>query len=311
MKRKPRALVPGNTVAVVAPSGIVNKDNLDRGIAALESMGLKVKVFGSVFKQHGYMAGEDRDRAKDFTEAWTDPGCQAVLAARGGFGAARMLRHLDFEALRPHKKVFMGYSDLTALHLALWKKLRVVTFHGPVVEAREGEGLLEPYNFAEVRTAMMEGRPAGDLALPDGARLTCITAGSAEGDLVGGNLSLVAASVGTWYEVDTKGKILFLEDLNEAPYRIDRMLGQMEAAGKLADAAGFLIGEFTDCESSEPSRSFASGEVLRQYLGDKGKPCVAGIPAGHEHFNVALPLGVKVAVDGDRARVAFTERALV
>jgi len=305
MKRKPHALRVGDTVAVVAPSGIVDRQRLDEGIAAIESLGLKVKVMGSVLKQYGYLAGEDRDRARDFQEAWTDPGTHAVMAARGGYGAGRMMRYLDFRLLAPHKKVFMGYSDITALHLALWKKLRLVTFHGPMVQA----GLHKPFNLEGVRDALFRGGPRGELRLPEGGALKSLSGGYAKGDLVGGNLSLVAASIGTPFEIDTKGKVLFLEEVGEAPYRVDRMLCQLEAAGKLNQAAAFLLGDFTDCTPKEGSASLSLDEVLKGYLAGRGKPCLSGVPAGHGEFNATLPLGVRVAVDGDSPRLVFLERA--
>jgi len=303
MNRKPRALCAGSTVAVVAPSGPVSKESLDRGVAILESLGLRVNVFGSVLKQYGYLAGEDKDRAHDFTAAWTDPEVDAVICARGGYGATRMLRYLDFNVLRPFKKAFVGYSDITALHLALRKKLRLVTFHGPMVASRKDASLDVPYNLEGLWSALS----GGDVKLPEKDRLQFLSPGRAEGELTGGNLSLVAASIGTAYEVNTKGKILFLEEVGEAPYRIDRMLCQLDASGKLDQAAGFLVGDFTDCEAREGSPTLAVDELIRQYLGSRGKPCVTGLPAGHGHLNLTLPLGVRVAVDGDNGTMEYLE----
>ncbi|MGE5580286.1 MAG: S66 peptidase family protein [Bacillota bacterium] len=303
MNRKPRALCAGSTVAVVAPSGPVAKESLDRGVGILESLGLKVRVLGSVLKQYGYLAGEDRDRARDFTTAWTDPAVDGVVCARGGYGATRMLRYLDFNTLKPHKKVFVGYSDITALHLALRKRLRLVTFHGPMLATRQGASLDVPYNLDGLWSALS----GGDVKLPEKGRLHSLSPGLAEGELVGGNLSLVAASIGTAYEVNTKGKILFLEEVGEAPYRIDRMLCQLDSSGKLDQAAGFLVGDFTDCEAREGSPTLAVEELIRQYLGSRGKPCLSGVPAGHAHLNLTLPLGIRVAVDGDNGTMEYLE----
>lgn len=303
MNRKPRALGVGSTVAVVAPSGPVSKDSIDRGVAILESLGLKVKVLGSVLKQYGYLAGDDKDRAHDFGAAWKDQSVDAVICARGGYGATRMLRYLDFNTLRPHKKVFVGYSDITALHLALRKELRLVTFHGPMVATRKGASLDVPLNLESLWSALS----SGDVRLPDGDNLRSLSPGRAEGELTGGNLSLVAASIGTTYEVNTKGKILFLEEVGEAPYRIDRMLCQLDSAGKLDQAAGFLVGDFTDCEAREGSPTLSVEELINQYLCGRGKPCVAGLPSGHGRLNLTLPLGVRVAVDGDHGTFRFFE----
>jgi len=311
VKRKPRALVIGNTVGVVAPSGVVKKDSLDRGVAILERLGYRVRVYPSTLDRYGYLAGQDRDRARDFTDAWKDPDVHAVIAARGGYGATRMMRYLDFEALRPHKKIFVGYSDITALHSALWRKLRLVTFHGPMVSTSHGTGLEVPYNLTGLADAVTGARYPGPLALPPEAKIAVLSGGRAEGDLIGGNLSLVAASIGTDYEVMPKGKILFLEEVGEAPYRIDRMLCQLESAGKLDEAAGFLLGDFTDCEAKEGVSTLTLDEILSRYLTGKGKPCIAGVPAGHGRFNAILPMGVRTAIDGEEGSVTFLERTVI
>lgn len=310
MNRTPRALRPGDTVAVVAPSGPVQKQGLDRGISILESLGLKVKVFPSVLKQYGYLAGEDKGRAEDFTQAWTDPSVQGVICSRGGYGATRMLRYLDFEVLKPHKKVFVGFSDITGLHLALRRKLRVVTFHGPMVGTRDDTSLDVSYNLEGLWETVSGARAPGALRLPAGISLAPLASGYAEGELVGGNLSLVASSIGTGYEVNTAGKVLFIEEVGEIPYRIDRMLCQLDSAGKLDQAAGFLVGDFTGCEAREGAPTLSPHELIEQYLAGRGKPCLMGLPVGHGRLNATLPLGARVAVDADKGSVTFLERAV-
>jgi len=298
---------PGDTVAVVAPSGAVRKEALDRGIAQLEGVGYKVKVGRSVLSRYGYLAGDDLSRAQDFTEAWTDPTVGAVIAARGGYGATRTLRYLDLGVLGEHVKILLGYSDITALHLAFWREMNLVTFHGPMVETGEEGGLFDPYNLTGFLGALDGTLGPGPLEMPVGRVLEVIEGGRAEGDLVGGNLSLIAATVGTRWQLDARGKILFLEDVDEAPYSVDRMLCQLQSSGILEGASGFLLGDFTDCEPKPTSPSFTVQEVLLQYFQGCGKPCLAGVPAGHGPSKATLPLGTRVSVDTKASSVTLLE----
>lgn len=311
MKRKAPSLRQGDVVAVVAPSGAVHKEALDRGVAIVESLGYKARVGKSALHRHGYLAGEDVDRAADLTWAWTDPQVNAVVAARGGYGATRILPYLDFSVLKEHRKILVGYSDITALHLAFWREMRLITFHGPMVESGEDSGLSEHYNLEGFKQVLNGTAHVGELPVPEGVWLVPFEGGSASGDLVGGNLSLVVSTIGTRWELDTRGKILFLEEVGEKPYRVDRMLCQLEETGKLADAAGILLGDFTDCEASGGAPSFTVGEVLSQYFQGTGKPCLKGVPAGHGRYKAMLPLGATVAIDTDNPSVRLLERPTV
>lgn len=326
MKRKPPSLKQGDVVAVVAPSGAVHEDALDRGIEILKSLGYKVRVGKSVLKRYGYLAGNDVDRASDFMSAWTDPEVKAVVAARGGYGATRILPYLDFRVLRDHEKILIGFSDITALHLAFWKEMRLITFHGPMVESGMDSGLSLSYNLEGFKQILDGSWAGGELRMPDQVsdqasdqaseeaaertRLFALEAGRASGDLVGGNLSLVAALCGTRWELDTRSKILFLEEVGERPYRVDRMLCQLKQAGKLAGVAGVLLGDFTDCDPSGPSPSFTVWDVLEQYFRGTGKPCLRGVPAGHGKYRAMLPMGASVEIDATQPAVRFLEPPL-
>ncbi|MBE3519402.1 MAG: LD-carboxypeptidase [Firmicutes bacterium] len=308
MKRKVPALRPGDLIAVVAPSGAVHKEALERGIQVFKEWGFRVKLGDAVFASLGYLAGEDRVRALDFTRAWTDPEVSALVAARGGYGAMRMLPYLDFSVLKRHRKILVGFSDITALHLAFWREMRLVTLHGPMAEmGPEGPG---EYNGRILRAALTGQWPPGKLELPAERPLRVLEHGRARGELVGGNLSLIAATIGTRWEIDTRGKILFIEDVGEKPYRVDRMLCQLKLAGKLRDAAGFLIGDFTDCEPDEGQPSLSLSEVLAHYFSGTGKPCLLDVPAGHGKYRAVLPLGVEVEITTQPPEVRFTEGAV-
>lgn len=344
MNRKASALHEGDLVAIVAPSSAVHEEAMKRGIKVLESLGLRVKVGKHTWDRWGYLAGNDAHRAADFTEAWLNPEVKAVICARGGYGAMRILPYLDFNSLREHPKILVGYSDITALHLAFWHEMGLVTFHGPMVESGQQSGLNEPYNLTSFKRALFglteescvglaceterrrdahpicmptaassvewsaesafespfespsESPCAFPLALPDGHVLTTMEEGQAEGIVVGGNLSLIASTIGSKWELDTSGKILFLEEVGEKPYRVDRMLCQLRLSGKLEAAAGYILGDFTDCDPSGGSPSFSLEEVLGQYFTGTGKPCIARVPAGHGRYKSTIPFGTKVSV---------------
>lgn len=305
MKNTAASLKPGDSVAIIAPSGAVDRENLEKGIALMKSVGLKVSVGESVYKRFGYLSAEDKERASDLIKAWTDPEIKAVFAARGGYGAMRILPYFDFEVLKQHKKILVGYSDITALHIAFWMKARIITFHGPMGEEIGRESVL-PINKEILSSTLIGRRYPGRIDMPDRS-LVVEGKGCVEGDLVGGNLSLVAGTIGTPWELDTKGKILFLEEVDEKPYRIDRMLCQLDLAGKLDDAAGFLTGDFTECEADESSKSFTPGEVLKQFLLRPGKPWLSNVPAGHGRCKVTLPMGARVKVDSSIPEIQVLE----
>ncbi|HHY11186.1 MAG TPA: LD-carboxypeptidase [Firmicutes bacterium] len=339
---KPQALKQGDTVAIVAPSGVAGRRSLERGIRFFESLGLQVKVGPSVMHRWGYLAGSDEERARDIMTAWADPEVKAVIAARGGYGAMRILSYLDFDCIRENPKILLGYSDITALHLAFWKEAGLTTFHGPVAEIWAPE--MGKYNRRMLTETLFGLWPSGDLHMPaveenvpgkgdeedafGGAggqkprkcaptsqKLVALEPGEAQGRLIGGNLSLIASTIGTAWEIDTRGKVLFLEEVGEKPYRVDRMLCQLELSGKLSDAAGFCVGGFTGCEADPERPSFTVDEVLEQYFTGTGKPCITNVPAGHGKFNATLPLGAKVHIevssDGSRPpRICFPENAL-
>ena len=325
---KPRALKPGDSVAIVAPSGIPSEEALEHGVKFFESLGLKVKMGESVKRRFGYLAGSDEERALDLMRAWSDPEVGAIIAARGGYGAMRILPFLDFERIRRSPKILLGYSDITALHLAIWKEARIITLHGPIAEIKAPP--MNKYNRERLVDTLFGLWPPGELEDPEPENvdlfspqklspergcLSFIEPGKAQGKLVGGNLSLIASTIGTRWEIDTKGNVLFLEDVGEKPYRIDRMLCQLQLSGKLKDASGFCLGSFTDCEADPDHPSFTIDEVLRNYFSGTGKPCITKLPVGHGKFNGTIPMGIEVCIESCAnhsipPKVSFLEKAL-
>jgi len=302
---RPKALHTGDTIAIIAPAGpIEQRDDFERGTAALERMGFRVRFDERIFHSLGYLAGSDEERASELMGAFEDPAVQAIISLRGGFGCSRLIHLIDPGRLRRHCKIFMGFSDLTTLHLYFRRRFGWVTFHGPMTTS-PALGNIGPAQEMHLLSLWTDPSYLPDFSFPE---LEAWVPGTAEGELAGGCLSLIAASLGTPYEMTTEGKILFLEDLGEPPYRIDRMLTQLRLARKLEGIAGILLGNFQDCESAEPGTTVE--EVLRDILMKLEVPVIANFPAGHGAENWALPLGARIRLDAGSCRVSFLEHAV-
>lgn len=291
---RPR-LQAGDAVALISPAGpLRGADALAAAVARIEALGLRAVPSRHALARNGYLAGTDEQRAADLNAALRDPAMRGVVALRGGYGTTRILDAIDYDALRADPKVVLGYSDLTAPLNAFAARSGVVTYHGPV-PALSSFG---PDEAAWLRAATMETVPLA-LHAPEG---TALRGGRARGRLAGGNLSLVAALVGTPYAVDFDGAIAFFEDVDEVPYRIDRMFTQLRASGALRGCAGILLGTFDGCDpedETDPLRRLA--HVLEDRLGDLGVPVLAGAPFGHAGEQWTLPIGALAELDADAA----------
>jgi len=301
---QPQGLKPGDTIAVVAPAGpIASREFFDRGIAALERMGFRTRFNDRLFQSYRYLAGRDADRAADLTHAIEDPSVQAIIALRGGYGCARIIPLLNERRIRDNCKIFMGFSDLTTLHL-FFNKCGWITFHGPMA-ANEALADISAEREEHLVSLLTDPGYRPGFRFP---QIENWSSGTAEGVLTGGCLSLVTASLGTSYEIQTEGKILFLEDTGEPPYRVDRMITHLRLAGKLDSAAGIVLGHFSDC--GEPSGDYSVGDVLRDVLSCLNIPILANFPAGHIQDNWTLPLGVKTRIDTNEPALHFLEPAV-
>jgi muramoyltetrapeptide carboxypeptidase len=302
---QPSCLKKGDTISIVAPAGPIEmRDGLERGIAALERMGFRVKHDDRIFQSSRYLAGSDAARAEELMRAFEDPSAQAIIALRGGYGCSRLIPLLEEKRLRPNPKIFIGFSDLTTLHLYFLRRFGWITIHGPMVisPALWDMTPAEEKNFFALLTDP-DYRPA--LSFP---QLEAWFPGVAEGMLIGGCLSMVVAGMGTPYEIQTEGKVLFLEDQGEAPYRIDRMLTHLYLAGKLQSLAGIVLGSFIDCEPSQGN--YSAGDILREILTDLKLPIIANFPAGHSEHNWAIPLGARVRIDANAGSIKFLDSAV-
>jgi muramoyltetrapeptide carboxypeptidase len=310
----PKRLHPGDTVMFIAPAGPPKKDEVLSAKQRIEDRGYKVKMRDDLFNVEGYLAGTDQRRAEELMEAFLDDEVDGVLCVRGGYGCMRILDQLDFDKIRQHPKVLLGFSDVTALHAALQAKAGLVSFHGPGPASGLGSekgptdftaaSLCQAIESDESASAGGDATNDYTIEVPDSvAKVAAYGAGKATGRLVGGNLSLISALEGTPYAIDCRDAILLIEDVNEAPYRIDRMLAQLKLAGKLAQIRGAVLGQFTtefvrEDKLTDDAR-FDTNGVLAQYFKDAGIPVLVNYPIGHHDQNATVPLGAQVEIDAD------------
>ncbi|TWT78447.1 putative murein peptide carboxypeptidase [Posidoniimonas polymericola] len=300
----PPPIAPGAGIAMIAPASSPTAEQVAAGVADLEQGGYRVKVYRPLSAPVGYLSGTDEVRAAEVMQAFTDNDVSAVFAARGGYGVARLLDRLDFDVIRANPKPLVGYSDLTALHAALDRHARLVSYHAPnAIDGLCGGGKLDPPSVEAFWQAVAG---EGDYLLPTaaaGAELRTVVGGVAEGELVGGNLAVLAGLIGTPYEPELSGRVLLLEDLDEQPYRLDRMLAQLRLTGGLDSLAGVLLGQFTNCGGPADGTSPSADELLEQYFGGLGVPVLAGFPTGHTVPNLTLPHAGRVRLDADSQRL--------
>jgi muramoyltetrapeptide carboxypeptidase len=315
---KPRVLRQGDTAGLITPSTYVSDPGqLQLAVRTIEYFGLKPKMGKNVGRRDGYLAGSVEERLDDLHSMFRDPDVRAIFAIRGGYGSEQLLDRVDYDLIRRNPKVFIGYSDITALHLVIQKRAGLVTFHGPVALAA-----FTSYTQTWFRKALFSTEPIGPITNPPETNqlrpahpLRTIRPGTARGPLIGGNLTLIATTMGTPFEIETRGRVLFLEDVDEQPYSIDRMLTQLRLAGKLEAAAGIVFGECADCRPREFQPSFDStlslGEVLDHILGKLSTPVFSGLTIGHTDDQVTLPLGVMATLDASKQQLVIEEAGVV
>lgn len=293
----PKPLFPGARVALTCASSAVPAERLGPAVDAVAALGLEPVIYPScVFdNRHGYLAAGDAQRARDLQDAFADSSIDGVLSIRGGYGAHRVLPLLDLDAIAKTPKYFSGYSDVTALHTAFNQCCGFVTYH-TIMPSTEYYQEIDGYSMDYLRRALF-GTLTGPLENPPEQSMTTLVPGQACGPLCGGNLSLLAASLGTPWEIDTRGKLLFLEDIGEKTYRVDSMLTQLRNAGKFDDCAGVLLGAWTDCPPEDPERTLLLPEIFAELIAPAGKPALMNLACGHVLPTMSLPLGAVVSMD--------------
>ena len=311
---KPPVLRAGDTVGMVAPASSADEPgDILLAQKTMQQYGFKVVLAPHIADQYGYLAGQDRDRAADINEMFRRPDIRGIVTFSGGYGCCRLLPFLDYDLIRRHPKVIVGHSDITSLLLAIHRRTGLITFHGSSGLTGVGD-----YAIAHFKRTIMSTQTIGEIAKPPtnqaiapDRRLVTFVPGRATGPLIGGNLTLVTNALGTPYEPDTRGKILFLEEVGEEPYRIDRMLTQLWLAGKLQDAAGIALGNFVDCNPKDSQPSLSLAGVLRDRFIPLQKPTVYNLMFGHVRQNAVLPIGVTATLDATAKTLTVEENAVI
>ncbi len=310
---KPARLKKGQKVGLIAPGSSIEEEALQEAIKNIKELGLQVELGTHVRARHGYIAGTDEERLNDLHMMFSRSDIDAIWCARGGYGCSRLLPKLDYELIQSNPKLLIGYSDITALLNGIFEKTGLVGIHGPV-----GASQQTTYTKAHFVGVAMHPKKqfkielsSENLEKEDQAFEThVIQPGKAEGMLVGGNLSLLAAMAGTGYQPAVKDRLVFIEDVGEKPYRVDRMLTQLRQAYALEEAAGLALGVFADCEADEDDASLTLKECLQDRLGDLGIPVMYGFSFGHISNQCSLPVGVRAQMDTTRKTITLLEAAV-
>jgi len=314
-RTKPQRLHQGMTVGLVTPASNVPEDqDLQTAMDLVRSLGFSAKPSANLFSRTAYLAGTDEERADDLNAMFADPEVDAIFCVRGGYGSGRLLRYLDYDVIAKNPKIIMGYSDITAILNAIYLRTGLITYHGPIAGGNFSAYTYDQYNRVLVdpsETAIIGELP--EFAARPGVvdwtnRLTSIVAGSAEGHLVGGNLSLLVTLLGTPFEPNFDGAILFLEDVDEPPYSVDRMLTHLWMSGKLEQVAGVVLGKFTDGDYD--SNTFSMEQVMRDRFEPLGIPTLRGAMIGHIDDKTVVPIGIQARLDVDRGTLKLLEPAV-
>ena len=307
---KPRALRPGDTIGMVGVSGALPEfeARFPRTIEAIEALGFKVIVADSCRERYGYLSGTDARRAEGLNRMFADDRVDAVVCMRGGYGVTRMLDQVDFDVIRANPKILLGYSDITALHNAIQRRVGMVTFHGPMPSTCWTH--LDDFSRDSMLRTLTCTKPLGLIENSAGMAPRCVVPGRCEGRLAGGNLSLIAATCGTPYQLNARGRVLVIEDIDEYVYRLDSMLTQLRLAGMFEQCAGVVLGGFTNCRQKNPELDFTIEDVVRDIIAPFGKPVLANMAIGHLETKLTLPLGVRCILDATEGRLEIVESAL-
>ena len=285
----PPKVKEGDTIGIIAPSGSFDKETFQKGVNAIESMGFKAFIPDSIFQHKGYLAGDDKTRADSVNQCFANDGVKAIVTARGGFGALRILSLLDFNLIKNNPKRLVGFSDITALLISLYHTCGFVCFHGPTVSTLAEANPITKRAFYSALTSDQERIMTPKEGIT-------VKKGTTTGPLTGGNLTTLCHLLGTGFFPDLRGHILFLEDINEAPYRIDRMLTQMKMAGCFKGLRGLVLGAFTEC-----GNLFNIIRIVKNIFSDSEMPILAGFDSGHGDINITFPLGIPARLDTENS----------
>lgn len=308
---KPKHLKPGDRIALIAPSSPVDEDKLMLSIDSVKFLGLKPILFPSVSMRHGYLSGPDAARAADINNAFANPDIDGIFCIRGGYGVTRILNRIDYKMISKNPKLFLGYSDITGLHVALNQLSNLATLHSPM--PTRGWSSMDPITLQSLTDNLFSALPSGFAPYIEDEPIETINPGTAEGPMIGGNLSLLTAALGSPYEVDVKNKILFIEEVEEKNYRIDRGLTSLALAGKFDQCKGIILGTWADCGDPEleQEKNLMLHQIFEEVVKPFGKPTINNFRAGHIYPQITIPMGVRAKLDATNGTVAFLESATI
>ena len=311
---KPDRLRPGDTISILSPaSPSLTPAHQEQGKATLERLGYRVVTGKHTNDQRLLFAGTERSRAEDINDALANPSVKAIICTRGGCGSAQILPYIDFALIANNAKIFVGYSDITALQIAVFNATGLITFYGPMVASDFGKGTTR-FTTGSLLKILTQTDGRVELRNPPKKEMLTVCPGTAEGQLAGGCLSVVIASLGTAHEIDTQNKILFFEDIDEQPHRIDRHLTQLIQAGKLQQARGIIFGAFTNCEYHRRETYYRFGvtlwDIINERIAPLGIPAIYGLQFGHVRSKLTIPFGGYAFLDATNRRV-FLEPSVV
>ncbi|NUN68430.1 MAG: LD-carboxypeptidase [Bacteroidetes bacterium] len=304
----PSALKKGDRIGIVTPASPPSSlEKIYKGAEYLERLGYRPVLGKNVQKVYGYLAGTDQERADDINAMFADKDIKAIIAVRGGYGTPRILPLLNYSVIRKNPKILVGYSDLTALQLAIYRKTGLVSFSGPMAGVEMFKGI-DPFTEEHFWSCLTSRKKLGPVRNPDDRPLTPMVTGKASGRLLGGNLSLIVALAGTPYLPSFKKSLLFIEEIEEESYRFDRMMNHLRIANILRDASGVIMGELTDVKASDTSKPFLTAEqVMQDYLAGLKKPVVTGLVYGHVPRKLTIPIGITATVDAGKRLLRFDQ----
>lgn len=293
----------GDTIGVISPASPEYPDKIKLKIDGLKKLGFNVKEGSHLYDMDGHLAGSDKDRAFDLMDMFLDPTVDIIMCFRGGYGSMRLLPLIDFKRLHSINKIFLGYSDITTLLNTFYFKNNLITFHGPMVNS-DLDNIATLNSFTQT---LMQGTSPYSIYNPSSIEIDSHGASSTSGILVGGNLSMICSTIGTPYEIDFNNKILFIEDIDEPPYSIDRLLTQLLLSGKLSSCRGFILGHFKGCDSIDNPKSQRLIEVIEDRILSLNKPTLLNIASGHDNPNLLLPIGANVELDVNKKCIHVLE----
>lgn len=305
---KPNHLRKGDLIGLISPaSSPDNLEKINEGVKYFERLGYRVIVGKNVGKYRGYLAGKDEERLDDLHSMFKNKDVKAIFCVRGGYGSIRLIDKIDFNLIKRNPKIFVGYSDITTLQLAIFRKTGLVTFSGPMA-AVDFAGEVNPYTEEVFWRMVTSTKPFGKLKNPENERICCLNKGEAKGVLLGGNLSLITSLIGTPFMPDFTKAILFMEEVDEKPYRIDRMLAQLKLNKIFDKVSGIILCNFTNCEETDPNKkSLSLNDVIGDYFEQLKKPVVYNLAYGHINPKNTMPIGVKASIDCRKCSIEILE----